>query len=111
LELGLHLSGGFRRANNLDRGRASGRRKHTIHIAFDSFAAPLVQERQWHPSQKITQLRDGGIELSLTLGNLEEVERWILSWGRHAQVLAPLELKKRIANTVWALADSYGKAP
>ena len=85
--------------------------KHTIHIAFDSFAAPLVQERQWHPSQKVKQLRDGGIELSLTLGNLEEVERWILSWGKHAQVLAPPELRERIANTVWALANSYGNAP
>ena len=85
--------------------------KHTIHIAFDSFAAALVQERQWHPSQKVKQLRDGGIELSLTLGNLEEVERWILSWGRHAQVLAPPELRERIANTVSTLANSYGNAP
>jgi proteasome accessory factor B len=87
--------------------------KHTIHIAFDSFAAPLVQERQWHPSQKITQLsrgRGSGIELSLTLGNLEEVERWILSWGRHAQVLAPPELKERISKTVSALADTYHAA-
>jgi proteasome accessory factor B len=85
--------------------------KHTIHIAFDSFAAPLVQERQWHPSQKIKQLQNGAIELSLTLGNLEEIERWILSWGPHARVLAPPDLKERIANTVWALANSYGKAP
>ena len=85
--------------------------KHTIHIAFDSFAAALVQERQWHPSQRVKQLRDGGIELSLTLGNLEEVERWILSWGTHARVLAPPELRERIANTVSTLANSYGNAP
>jgi len=81
--------------------------KHRIRISFDAFAAPLVQERQWHPSQKIKQLRNGGIELSLALGNLEEIERWILSWGSHAQVLAPPELKKRIAKTVSALADTY----
>ena len=84
--------------------------KHTIRIAFDSFAAPLVQERQWHPSQKITQLRNGGIELSLTLGNLEEVERWILSWGPHARVLAPPDLTERIAKTISALAGIYGAA-
>jgi proteasome accessory factor B len=84
--------------------------KHTIRIAFDSFAAQLVQERQWHPSQKVKQLPDGGIELSLTLGNLEEVERWILSWGNHAQVLAPPELKERISKTVSALADTYRAA-
>ena len=84
--------------------------KHTIRIAFDSFAAPLVQERQWHPSQKVKQLPDGGIELCLTLGNLEEVERWILSWGPHARVLAPPDLKERIAKTVSALAGIYGAA-
>lgn len=82
--------------------------KHAICVAFDAFAASRVQERQWHPSQKIKQLRDGGIELSLTLGNLEEIERWILSWGSHAQVLAPAELKERIAKTASELADAYG---
>jgi proteasome accessory factor B len=82
--------------------------KHAIRIVFDAFAASRVQERQWHPSQKIKQLRNGGIELSLTLGNLEEIERWILSWGSHAQVLAPAELKERIAKTAEQLADAYG---
>jgi hypothetical protein len=46
------------------------------------FAAPLVQKRQWHLSQKIKQLQNGGLELSLTLGSLEDIERWILSWGQ-----------------------------
>jgi predicted DNA-binding transcriptional regulator YafY len=84
-----------------------GKAKHTIRIVFDAFAASRIEERQWHPSQKIKQLRDGGIELSLTLGNLEEVERWILSWAEHARVLAPPELKERIARTAATVADSY----
>jgi len=42
------------------------------------------------------------------LGNLEEVERWILSWGSHAKVLAPAELKERIAKTVAELTIAYG---
>ena len=33
------------------------------------------------------RLPNGAIELSLVLGNLEEIERWILSWGTHAEVL------------------------
>ena len=84
-----------------------GKAKHTIRIVFDAFAASRIEERQWHPSQKIKQLRDGEIELSLTLGNLEEVERWILSWGSHGQVLAPAELRERISKTVSTLADTY----
>ena len=82
--------------------------RHTVRILFDRFSAARVEERQWHPSQKIKQLREGGIELSLTLGNLEDIERWILSWGNHARVLAPPELKQRIAQTVSELADAYG---
>jgi predicted DNA-binding transcriptional regulator YafY len=84
--------------------------KYAVRISFDAFAAPRIGERQWHPSQKLKQLRNGGIELSLTLGNLEEIERWTLSWGSHAEVLGPTELKQRIAKTVSALADTYREA-
>src|SRR6516225_1417514 len=79
----------------------------TIRIRFDSFAAQLVQEREWHPTQKIKRLSDGQIELSLKLANFEEVERWILSWGSHARVVAPAALQKRIAKTVSQLAKNY----
>jgi predicted DNA-binding transcriptional regulator YafY len=44
------------------------------------------------------------------LGSLEEIERWILSWGSHAQVLEPAELKERITKTVSALAATYAPA-
>jgi len=79
----------------------------TVRIRFDPFAAQLVQEREWHPSQKIKQLKGGVIELSLKLANFEEIERWILSWGAHARVVAPAQLKKRVAKTVSQLAKSY----
>jgi predicted DNA-binding transcriptional regulator YafY len=32
----------------------------------------------------------------MELGSLEEIERWVLSWGDHATVLEPTELKRRI---------------
>lgn len=78
-----------------------------IRIRFDAFAARLVRERRWHPSQKIKDLADGQIELSLRLGNLHEILRWVLSWGEHAQVLAPRELRDRIAHTAEALRAMY----
>src|SRR5437868_2188260 len=78
--------------------------RYTVCTRFDAFAAPRIEERQWHPSQKIKRGKNGDIELSLTLGNLEEVERWILSWGSHAVVLSPAELKDRIAKTALSLA-------
>ena len=66
-------------------------------------AARLVSEQQWHPSQKLKQLKDGEIELTVTLGGLEEIERWVLSWGEHAQVLEPLALKRQIRRVAEAI--------
>jgi proteasome accessory factor B len=69
----------------------------TVRIRFQPFAAQLVRERIWHHSQKIGELRDGGLELKLQLGSLEEIERWILSWGDQAEVLEPAKLRQRLA--------------
>jgi proteasome accessory factor B len=66
----------------------------------------LVSELQWHPSQNMRPLADGELELSLDLGSLEEIERWVLSWGEHATVLEPAELRKMIRKAAQAmLAD------
>lgn len=81
--------------------------KHRVRIAFDPFAARLVSERTWHESQRIRAQRNGGIVLELDLGGLEEIERWILSWGTHARALAPASLVQRMKNAARALAKSY----
>jgi proteasome accessory factor B len=66
-------------------------------VRFDAFASQLVRERFWHSSQTMAERRDGTVELTLRLGSLEEVERWILGWGEHAEVLSPAALRRRIA--------------
>ena len=78
-----------------------------IRIRFDAFASQIIGERRWHRSQKLKPLENDALELSLELGNLEEVERWILSWGTHAKVLAPKELALRVGETAKAIAASY----
>jgi predicted DNA-binding transcriptional regulator YafY len=77
-------------------GVFKGKARHKVQIRFDAFAARLVSERQWHPSQKMRPLAHGELELSMDLGSLEEIERWALSWGEHATVLQPAELKRRM---------------
>ncbi|MCG3147080.1 MAG: hypothetical protein PCFJNLEI_00517 [Verrucomicrobiae bacterium] len=81
-----------------------------IRIRFDAFAARLVRERKWHASQKVKELADGEIELSLKLGSLTEIQRWILSWGEHARVLAPETLRKQIARSAEKLLASYAES-
>jgi proteasome accessory factor B len=93
------LSGSF--------GVYSSGKKQRIRIEFDPFAARLVAERKWHESQRVRDTASGSIILELELGGLEEIERWILSWGKHARVLAPKELVTRIRDEANAIAKLY----
>ena len=76
--------------------RGGGEKEFSIRIRFDAFAARLVGERDWHKSQEIVPLDDGEIEFRLKLHSLEEIERWVLSWGTHATVIAPQALRERL---------------
>ena len=84
-------------------GVFKGKARHRVRIRFDAFASQLVAERQWHPSQKINRLPGGESELTMTLGSLEEIERWVLSWGGHARVQEPVELKRMIRRAAQAM--------
>lgn len=88
-----------------------GTGNHQVHLRFDSFAARIVRERQWHESQILQDRDDGSLEMRLQLDSLEEVERWILSWGEHAEVLAPKKLSDKIRRTALAIVRGKSNAP
>jgi proteasome accessory factor B len=76
-------------------------------IRFAATVAERVREREWHESQEMSERPDGGLELQLRLGALEEVEQWVLGWGAAAEVVAPPELRAKIKQTVADLAKCY----
>lgn len=77
-------------------------------IRFSAAVAGRVGEREWHESQEMRELPDGGLELRLRLGALEEIGQWVLGWGADAEVIGPPELRRRIAAHVAAMARRYG---
>lgn len=81
----------------IPRGRE---RIYDICIAFDSHIANRIQERQWHPAQRLTVKDDGSCTLEFPAGSLEEVMQWVLGWGRHAKVLEPRKLRNLVANEI-----------
>ena len=93
------LKGGF--------GVFAGTGKYVVKIRFDSFAARLVRERDWHPTQKIREIKGGNIELEMILGALEEIERWILSWGDHARVFSPKILIDSVKKRISTMQKTY----
>lgn len=81
-------------------------RDYKVRVRFDEFATRLVGERKWHESQKLSLSKNGTSELSVTLRSIEEIERWILSWGSHAKVLAPAELKARVIRVAREIVEN-----
>lgn len=75
-----------------------------VRLRFDAFSARLIRERDWHASQHIEPADDGSVELSMQIGVSPEVERWVLGWGAHVEVLEPDSLRAAIARTAAQMA-------
>jgi len=78
-------------------------------IELSGPTARIVQERFWHPSQTIKCLDDTGehVEMRMQLSSLEELKSLILSWGRNAKVIAPIELKEAIKKEAASVLHRY----
>jgi proteasome accessory factor B len=83
-DLEKRLSGSF--------GVHSGQGDYEVVLRFSARAADLIREKKWHESQQLRELKGGGAELRMKLSSLQEIERWVLSWGGDAKVLKPKEL-------------------
>jgi proteasome accessory factor B len=77
-------------------GVFAGERERRVAIWFSPDCAPYIRERDWHPSQKIREGKDGSLVLSFRLSHLLEIRRWILSWGGNAKALTPRELREDV---------------
>ena len=81
----------------------SGPASQQVVIRFDRSASDYIREKRWHASQELKNLKDGGLELRMTVSSLPEVERWVLAWGGKATVLKPRALAESVVKGAKAL--------
>lgn len=81
--------------------------RYEVAIEFSGATAELVRERQWHSSQKLTDLPDGRVRLELTVSHLDDIRPWILSWGSEAKVTAPKSLVESVVNETLQMMGLY----
>lgn len=84
-------------------GVRSGQGDYQVVLRFRASAADFVREKKWHESQQLRDLRNGGVELRLRLSGLEEVTRWVLSWGGDVRVVEPRELAQAVIKAARAI--------
>ena len=100
-----HFAGSF----GVWAGNGPGGKVYQVKIRFTGFAARIVSERRWHPSQDIQSLDEQGdtIELTLELTALEDVARWVLGFGAQAEAIAPPEFREMVATELKDAANHY----
>jgi predicted DNA-binding transcriptional regulator YafY len=76
-------------------------------VRFSPQVAGRIRERIWHRSQVEKERSDGSLEIALQVNDLDEVERWVLGWGEHVEVIAPRELVDRVRRTVERVRKLY----
>ena len=78
-----------------------------VSVHFDPRAARYIKEKTWHESQRLENHDDGSCTLTFPTCGLDEVRRWILTFGPEAQVLQPEELKQLIISDLKSALARY----
>lgn len=73
---------------------------YEVVVDLDAWATDLIRGRTWHPSQEFSELPGGCSRMRFRLNSIEELDRWVLSWGIHATVVRP----KALAGRIWKIA-------
>lgn len=86
----------------------TGDEEQEIKIRFNELVADYIREKKWHPTQEQRDLDDGGVELTMRLNSLSEVQRWVMTWCGNAQIIHPPELAKSIREAAEKILETSG---
>lgn len=75
-------------------------------VYFDAYQARWIRERIWHPTQKITELDDGGLLFEVE-ANPEEIKRWVIGYGSHAEIISPPSLREEVRKEIEKMFARY----
>jgi predicted DNA-binding transcriptional regulator YafY len=78
-----------------------------VRLRFDASVASRVRESIWHRSQRLEELPDGGVLLTVSVAGIVEIRPWIMSWGDAVEVLEPPDLRQVVATAVRRAAARY----
>ncbi|MBI3989390.1 MAG: WYL domain-containing protein [candidate division NC10 bacterium] len=76
-----------------------------VKVKFSNAWARWIGERIWHPSQTLERLPGGELILTLQVAVTDELKRWILSFGREAEVVEPIVLREAVRAEAQALLE------
>ena len=69
---------------------------YTVRVRISPAWARWVGEKIWHESQRAKKNGDGSLELTFKVAGLDEIKRWVLSFGPEAVVMEPEKLQEMV---------------
>jgi predicted DNA-binding transcriptional regulator YafY len=82
-------------------------RPERVEIEFAARVAPYIRERDWHRTQQLQDMPDGGVRLTLKVCRDWALRGWILSFGPHARVVSPSALATEILDQLDEAREAY----
>jgi predicted DNA-binding transcriptional regulator YafY len=74
-----------------------GDKRYNVEIRFLKMVAGNVDEILWHKTQRTRFEEDGSLLFEVDVDGIDEIAWWVLGYGDQAQVLAPPELREKVA--------------
>ena len=84
----------------------TGDKEQEVVIRFNELVADYIREKNWHPTQSQREMKDGGVELTMHLNSLIEVQRWVMNWCGNAQVVKPPELVQSVREAAQKILET-----
>jgi predicted DNA-binding transcriptional regulator YafY len=75
-----------------------------VTVRLSPVVAVSTISRRWQQNQRIEHRRDGSVDITLTVNDIEEVVRWSLGFGGQARVIAP---ERAVAVAQRSVADLH----
>ena len=101
MPLGFDLEAFVRDSLTVMRGRPID-----VALRFDKATAAWAKDRIWHPTQKITAFKNGGMHMTLTVADSRELVGWVLSFGSGVRVTSPLSLADAVSSEATKILHS-----
>lgn len=79
-----------------------------VALKFSPRVAARVLETRWHRSQTVEPCEDGGLIWRAKVAAVTEMVPWVRGWGADCVVLAPEELRAKLAQEMAEAARNYG---
>lgn len=86
-------------------------RRYAVAVRFDREAGRNMADTLWHATQTIEWEPDGSCLFRCEVDGLDEIVWWVLGYGPHAKVIAPVELRDKVCELAEGTCGLYDGEP